>query len=204
MSRRWVSERKNDPYYKRAKRENYHSRAAYKLKQMDDRFGIIKKGDTIIDLGAAPGGWSQVAAERSAPDGLVISIDLRPISEIEGAVTMRGDAFATETAEKVIALLESKGRGRADVILSDMSPNISGVYDIDHAKSIDLVKRAMELCSALLRPGGTFVAKVFEGEAMKELMNEAKERFNMAKPHAPEATRTRSSEIYIVCKGFYG
>ncbi|MBI5000476.1 MAG: RlmE family RNA methyltransferase [Euryarchaeota archaeon] len=202
MSRRWVSERKRDPYYKRAKRENYYSRAAYKLMQMDERFGIIRKGDAVIDLGAAPGGWSQVAVERSAPDGLVISIDLRRISEIKGAITMRGDAFAPETVEKIIALLESKGRGRADVILSDMSPNISGVYDIDHAKSIDLVKRAMELCGALLRPGGTFVAKVFEGESMKELKNEAKERFRMVKPHSPDATRERSSEIYIVCKGF--
>lgn len=204
MTGRWLRERRSDTYYRRAKREHYASRAAYKLMQIDDRFGLMKPGNAIIDLGAAPGGWVQVAAERSQPGGLVIAVDMRPVATVRGAVAVKGDICSLRTLDKIREALDAHGRSGVDVILSDMSPSISGIYGLDHARSVGLVIRAMEVCEIFLRPKGGFVAKVFEGDTMSSLLERARRRFGMVKLFSPAASRERSSEIYLVSKGFRG
>ncbi|MEW5937187.1 MAG: RlmE family RNA methyltransferase [Candidatus Thermoplasmatota archaeon] len=204
MGSRWLRERRADPYYKRAKREHYASRAAYKLMQIDNRFRLIYPGNVVLDLGAAPGGWTQVAAERSQPGGLVIAVDMRPAAVGRGAVAIRGEVSSPHTLDKIRAALASHGKAKADVVVSDMSPSISGIYGIDHARSADLVVKAMEICDLLLRPKGRFAAKVFEGEMMSSVIEKAERRFGTVKLFSPDASRDRSSEIYLVGKGFRG
>jgi len=150
---RWVQERKNEHYYKMAKKLNYRSRAAFKLMQIDDRFGIFREGDSVVDLGASPGGWLQVAKGRVGEKGVVIGVDLRPIKPLEGVITILGDITEDSTMRE---LLEKFG-GKADVVLSDMAPNIGGNYSTDHARSVDLCLYALNVCDPGLeeeRQGG--------------------------------------------------
>ena len=198
---RWRSERKRDHYYRKAKKEDYRSRAAYKLIQMNERFSLIRQGDEVIDLGANPGGWSQVAAELVGDQGRVIAIDIKPMKAIKGVDFLRGDALSSGTIADINELLGGK---KANVIISDMSPNISGNYSLDHARSMELAEMALEYADRFLQPGGNMVVKVFDGDMTHGYVKKIRTKFNVAKRHAPRASRKSSSEIYIIGKGFRG
>lgn len=200
MSKRWLKERKQDFYYRKAKQLNYRSRASFKLHQINERFGIFQEGGSVVDLGAAPGGWLQIAKERVGPKGKVVGVDLQHIAPLEGVSTIRGDMTRPETVEELRSLLG----GKADTVISDMSPNISGNYSIDHARSVDLCTHALEFALRTLRPGGSLVMKIFEGDMMNEFISEVKKSFSSVRLHSPKASRSSSSEIYIVAKGFKG
>ncbi len=209
LSRKWLRERSKDAWYKKAKREGYRSRASYKLLQIEERFHVFAEGDRVVDLGAAPGGWSQVAAELVGPEGSVVGIDLDAIQPFEPAefaaphapVTfLRGDMTRPEA---LAAVLEAAG-GVADVVVSDMSPNISGQYVMDHARSVHLSEMALGAAERMLRRGGSFVCKVFEGEDMKRFLDAVLARFREVKVTSPAASRKSSSEVYVVARGFQG
>ncbi|OPY26083.1 MAG: Ribosomal RNA large subunit methyltransferase E [Methanomassiliicoccales archaeon PtaU1.Bin030] len=200
MSKRWLKERRQDFYYRKAKQLNYRSRASFKLHQIDERFGIFQEGGSVVDLGAAPGGWLQIAKERVGPKGKVVGVDLQHIAPLEGVSTIRGDMTRPETVEELRSLLG----GKADTVISDMSPNISGSYSMDHARSVDLCTHALEFARRTLRPGGSLVMKIFEGDMMNDFLSEVKKSFSSVRLHSPKASRSSSSEIYIVAKGFKG
>ena len=184
-----------DEYYNRAKQEGYRSRAAYKLKQLDRTADLIADGDTVADLGAAPGGWLQVATEL-AGTGTVVGVDRQRIDPVDGAETVRGDMTEASTRQQVIDRV-----GEADVVVSDMAPNMTGEYDLDHARSVHLARTALETALELLAPGGDFVAKVFEGPDTDDLRSEVEAEFEYARTVHPEASRDSSSELYLVGKG---
>jgi len=181
-----------------AKKLNYRSRASFKLMQIDDRFGIFRDGDSVVDLGASPGGWLQVAKGRVGVNGKVIGVDLRYIKPLEGVTTIIGDITEDSTMR---ALLEAVG-GKVDVVLSDMAPNIGGHYSTDHARSVDLCMYAVAVCDRILRKRGKMVVKVFMGDMMDSLVKELESRFESVKVHSPDASRETSSEMYIISKGF--
>ena len=198
MGKRWLNERRQDFYYRKAKQLNYRSRASFKLHQINERFGIFRPGMAVVDLGAAPGGWLQIAKERVGPQGKVVGVDLQHIAPLEGVETIRGDMTKPETVQELMSLLE----GKADVVISDMSPNISGNYSIDHARSVDLCNHALEFARRTLRPGGSLVMKVFEGDMLNDLLTDIRRSFGSVRLHGPKASRSSSSEIYIVAKGY--
>jgi 23S rRNA (uridine2552-2'-O)-methyltransferase len=185
---------RKDDYYNRAKQEGYRSRAAYKLKQLNEESHLVEAGDTVVDLGAAPGGWLQVASEL-ADTGTVVGVDLQRIDEVEGAETVRGDM----TDEDVRADLAERV-GEADVVLSDMAPNMTGEYNLDHARSVHLARQAFETAMAVLAPGGDLVAKVFDGPDLADLKSEIEREFRYVREVRPEASRDESSELYLVAK----
>jgi 23S rRNA (uridine2552-2'-O)-methyltransferase len=200
MGKKWNSERKNEHYYKMAKKQNYRSRASYKLKQLNKRFKVIKSGDKIVDLGAAPGGWSQIALEAVGEEGIVVGVDLewiRPMDE-ENFLTVRGDFTNDETLQEVKSLIN----GTAQVIISDASPKLSGIKDIDNLRSADLADNALKVCDHLLMQGGNFVLKVFQGEEFNNTVKNIKERFKTIKTTKPPSSRKGSIEMYVVAKGF--
>lgn len=186
---------RRDYFYRKAKKEGYRSRAAFKLKQINERFNIIRKGDTVIDLGAAPGGWLQVAYELSG--GKVVGVDLLPIDEIEGVDTIKGDIRLESTVEKIRGMIKQEG---ADVVICDAAPNLSGNWSYDHARSIDLATSALECARKLLRPGGRFVVKVFQGDMFPDFLNKVRLYFAKAQAFSPEASRKQSAEIYVIGK----
>jgi 23S rRNA (uridine2552-2'-O)-methyltransferase len=200
MTRRWQAERKKEFYYRQAKKQNYRSRAAFKLKQINENFEIIRIGDRVADLGASPGGWSQVASELVGTAGKVVSVDIKRMRPIEGVEFIVGDIRDKKT---VAQLLEKLG-GAADVVISDMAPNISGNYSTDHARSIELCEYALDFARQALREGGAFVVKVFEGDLYHDYLEKVKQNFRSVKGHNPRASRSASSEIYIIAKGFIG
>ncbi|MDR3282849.1 MAG: RlmE family RNA methyltransferase [Candidatus Methanoplasma sp.] len=195
---RWVQERKHERYYKLAKKLNYRSRASFKIIQLDNRFSIFREGDSVVDLGASPGGWLQVAKERTGESGKVIGVDLRPIRPIEGITTIVGDITDGNTMAE---LLEKFG-GKADVVLSDMAPNIAGHYSTDHARSMELCMFAVDVCDRVLKRNGTCVMKAFMGDMIDGLTKELEKRFRSVRITSPDASRDTSSEVYIVSKGF--
>lgn len=195
---RWVQERKQEKFYKLAKKEGYRSRASYKLLQIDDRFSIFREGDFVADLGAFPGGWLQVARERVGESGKVVGLDLKNIKPIEGVETIRGDITEDSTMLELLSLVG----GKVDVVISDMAPNIGGHYSTDHARSVYLGMYAIEVCDRILKKGGRLVMKVFMGDMFDMIRKEADERFSSVRVHTPSATRDASSEVYVICKGF--
>lgn len=197
MSTRWYREKKREHFYKEAKKVGYRARSAFKLKQIQKKFKILERGDTVIDLGAAPGGWSQVAKEIVGDEGTVIGIDLSPIKPIAGVTFLRGDMAEETSTKELINLLYDK---KADVVISDMSPDISGTYSVDHARSIFLNEQALKAAEKVLKPGGNFVCKVFVGEDLQNLINMIKEKFKKIYQFTPKASRKTSSEIYIIAK----
>lgn len=200
MTRRWLRERRKDDYYRKAKREGYRSRASYKLLQIDARFEIFREGARVVDLGAAPGGWSQVALDLVGPEGKVVGVDLAPIEPMEGVVFLRGDMTEPDTVDRV---REAIG-GEADIVISDMSPNISGVYTVDHSRSVFLVETAATFARQVLRKRGDFVAKLFDGDLTGNVVSNLSRSFSRVKIHNPDASRAASSEVYIVARGFTG
>ncbi|GAB0112822.1 RlmE family RNA methyltransferase [Acidisoma sp. C75] len=195
---RWLQRQLNDPYVAAAQREGYRSRAAYKLIELDDRFHLISKGMRVLDLGAAPGGWTQVALKRGA--SRVVGIDLLAIPPIAGADLLQGDATEPENHARMIELLG----GKPDLFLSDMAPNTSGHASTDHLRIVLLAEMALDLAFTLLAPGGHFVAKLFQGGADKHVLEPMKQRFEMVKHAKPPASRKESSELYVVAMGFKG
>ncbi len=194
---RWYSEKKKEHYYKEAKKVGYRARSAFKLKQIQKKYNILKKGYTVIDLGAAPGGWSQVAFEIVGKQGRIIGIDLSPIKPIDGITFFQGDLTEDSTITKITQTI---GDRKADVVLSDMSPNISGNYSVDHARSIYLCEQSLKIVNKLLKTNGNFICKVFVGKDIQGLIDKVNEKFQTVKRHSPVASRKSSSEIYIIAK----
>jgi len=191
---------RKDQYYNRAKQEGYRTRAAYKLKQIDEDVGLFGPGNVVVDLGAAPGGWLQVAAERVGDHGSVVGVDFQRIEELEASnvTTVRGDMTDEATHER---LREVVGEGGVDVVVSDMAPNMTGEYSLDHARSVHLVRQAFETALELLDSGGDFVAKVFDGPDLAELREDIEAEFEYVREVRPDASRDSSSELYLVAKG---
>ena len=185
-----------DEYYNRAKQEGYRSRAAYKLRQLDRTAGLVSEGDTVVDLGAAPGGWLQVASEAVGPDGRVVGVDFQRIDPLDGVETIRGDLTDEDTRAAVRETV-----GEADVVLSDMAPNMTGEYSLDHARSVHLARQAFETALDLLGPGGDCAVKVFDGPDLDELREEMDREFEYVRAVHPDASRDASSELYLVAKG---
>ncbi len=201
VSKNWMKEKRHDYYYRKAKQTGYRSRASYKLIQIDRKFHIFRKGDLVVELGAAPGGWSQVALELIGEEGRLVGVDLQGIRPLEGAIFIKGDFTDDAVKERI---REELGGRNPSVVISDMSPNISGAYSTDHARSVYLTELALDFAIENLKKGGVFVAKVFEGDLLPPLLKKARANFGMVKMHSPPASRSSSSEIYIVAKGFRG
>ncbi len=188
---------RRDKYYWKARDEGYRSRAAYKLFQINEKHSIIKEGDTVVDLGAAPGGWLEVAKEISG--GRIVGVDLKKISPIEGVETVKGDITSDRTIEKILGLVGKEG---ADAVICDAAPNLSGNWSLDHARSIDLTRSALGCAKKILKPGGHFVVKVFQGDMFKDFLEEVKDNFTFTRSYTPKASRSQSAEIYVVGKKF--
>lgn len=199
MGKAWVKSRKRDPYYRRAKEAGYRSRAAYKLIQADARFDLIYEGDTVVDLGAAPGGWSQVARYLVAEQGRVVAVDRVGMRPIVGVEVLRGDLSDESFVEDFVATV-----GEADVVLSDMAPRLSGNKTLDHGRSVELGRLALSVAARLLKPGGHLLCKVFQGEHLDAFRKDVAAKFETCRVHAPEASRKASRETYLVAKGFLG
>ena len=198
-STRWLERQLNDPYVKRAKAEGYRSRAAYKLTELDERFGFLKGAKRVVDLGIAPGGWAQVVRQR-LPHAVLVGIDLLPTDPIDGATILLMD-FMDDAAP---GLLRDALGGPADLVLSDMAANTVGHPQTDHLRTMGLVEAALEFACEVLEPGGAFVAKVLAGGADNALVVELKKRFTTMKHAKPPASRKGSSEWYVVAQGFKG
>ncbi|MGQ9596212.1 MAG: RlmE family RNA methyltransferase [Thermoproteota archaeon] len=200
--KRWLKERKSDPYFLLSKKEGYRSRASFKLKQILDEYRIIKPGELVLDLGCAPGGWLQVASEAIGDRGMVVGVDLKRVEDLrlENVKTITLNVFDENFVEKVLKVSQSK----FDVILSDLSPNMSGIYELDHAKQIEMVERILKLLKELLKVDGSIVIKVFEGENSNRVEREASRIFRFIRKIKPRASRKRSSEYYLVAKFFKG
>jgi 23S rRNA (uridine2552-2'-O)-methyltransferase len=195
-SQRWLTRQLNDPYVAAAKQQGFRSRAAFKLVELDERFRLIRRGVKVIDLGAAPGGWTQVAMQRGA--ARVVGVDLLPIDPVAGAVMLRGDFSEPEIQERLIAELG----GKADLVLSDMAPNTTGHAATDHLRIMALAEAALDFAAEVLAEGGGFVAKVFQGGAEQAMLRRLKQRFAVVRHAKPPASRKESSELYVVATGF--
>ena len=198
-STRWLERQLNDPYVKRARAENYRSRAAYKLIELDERFGLLKGVKTVVDLGIAPGGWSQVV-RRKVPNAAVVGIDLLPTDPIDGVAILQMDFMDEEAPAK----LQDALGGPADLVLSDMAANTVGHPQTDHLRTMALVEAGLLFATEVLRPGGAYVAKVLAGGADNQLVAEMKRHFTAVKHAKPPASRKDSSEWYVVAQGFKG
>lgn len=196
-STRWLERQLNDPYVRRARAENYRSRAAYKLLELDERFGLLKGVTSVVDLGITPGGWSQVVRRRSAK-AKIVGIDLLPTDPIDGVAILQMD-FMDEEAP---ARLKAELGGPADLVLSDMAANTVGHPQTDHLRTMALVEAGLEFAKEVLRPGGAFVAKVLAGGADSQLVAELKRHFASVKHAKPPASRKDSSEWYVIAQGF--
>lgn len=185
-----------DYYYRRARKEGYRSRASYKLLQLNERYGVIKPGAVVVDLGAAPGGWLQVARELSG--GVVVGVDLLDIPPLEGVTTLRGDIRSEQIIERIL----SHSGGAVDVVLCDAAPNLSGNWSYDHARSIELSTSALKCARQLLKNGGNFVVKVFQGDMFNEFLEQVRGDFNLVRVYSPPASRPQSAEVYVVAKGY--
>jgi 23S rRNA (uridine2552-2'-O)-methyltransferase len=193
-----LSDARRDYYRNLAKNVGYRSRSAYKLLQLNRSYGIFRPQDAVVDMGSAPGGWLQVAKQQVGVDGMVVGIDIVQVQPIEGITILRGSIVDTEIISTVLKIVGS----RADIVLSDLSPNISGIWDLDHSRQISLTRSALAVALRILKKGGTSVFKVFEGESLTGLKQELKDHFQRVYINKPKASRQRSSEQYLVCFGF--
>ena len=199
-SQKWLERQLNDPYVRAAKAAGWRSRAAFKILELDEKYHIFKPGQRVVDLGAAPGGWTQVAAQRVGNAGKVVGLDLLPMDEIAGATLLQGD-FQDEAVEQaVLAALD----GPADLVLSDMAPNTTGHNATDHLRILGLIELALDFAGKVLVPGGVFVAKAFQGGTERDLLNRMKRDFASVKHAKPPASRKGSAEMYVVAQGFRG
>lgn len=195
-SARWLARQLNDPYVVAAKQQGWRSRAAFKLLELDDRFHLIRKGMRVLDLGAAPGGWTQVAVKRGAAS--VLAVDLLPIDPIQGAVVVQGDFTDPDMPQRLTTELA----GAADLVLSDMAPNTTGHAATDHIRIVALAEMALDFALQVLSPGGSFVAKVFQGGSEKQILDLLKQKFATVRHAKPPSSRKESSELYVIATGF--
>ncbi|MBS7629155.1 RlmE family RNA methyltransferase [Candidatus Bathyarchaeota archaeon] len=198
----WMQRRKKDQYYRLAKLKGYRSRAAFKLLYLIKRYRFIDRGYAVLDLGAAPGGWSQVLAEIVGDEGYVLGVDLSKIEPLEsqGVEFMQLDI----NSESAINILKAKTRRFLDAVVSDASPNVTGAWDLDHSRQIQLASRSLEIARALLKRGGNFLVKVFQGSELEDFMKDVKRYFSIVKIVKPPATRPSSAELYILCLNYVG
>ena len=196
LPKAWIQDRKREYYYKKAKAENYRSRATYKLVQTNEKYQFIRRNDVVVDLGAAPGGWIQAARKMTGKNGFVLGVDLKPIEPFtqEYIRTIVGDLTEPEIVEEILSFLPHK----ADVVISDAAPNITGVWEVDHARQIDMATKALEISLSLLRPLGNFFVKAFEGDLLNDFIQTVKTHFETVKIVKPQASRAKSSEMYIL------
>lgn len=197
-SKAWMREHVKDPYVKRAQVEGARSRAAYKLQQIDERDRLLRPGMTVVDLGAAPGGWAQIAAKRVAPGGRVIAVDLLEMSPLPSVVFIQGDFGSAATLAELERLL---GNQPVDLVLSDMSPNITGIASVDQARAGTLAELALEFALKHLKPQGNFLVKSFQGEGFEAFVKTLRRHFMQVVTRKPRASRSRSSEVYLLGKG---
>jgi 23S rRNA (uridine2552-2'-O)-methyltransferase len=215
-SKSWLKEHRDDPYVQRAQREGYRSRACYKLLELQEKDRLIRPGMTVIDLGSAPGGWSQVAVEQVGHNGRVIASDILAMDSLAGVEFIQGDFTEEAVFEQILAAI---GDSPVDLVISDMAPNMSGMNAVDQPRSMYLVELALDMARRVLAPGGSFVAKVFQGEGFDELIRDARGSFDKVfdelirdargsfdkvLTRKPKASRPRSREVYLVAKGFRG
>ena len=203
-SRRWLERQLNDPYVAEAKRRGYRSRSAFKLAELDDKYGFLKIGTAVVDLGAAPGGWSQVAAERVKANegpGRVVAIDVHGIEPIPGVTILKKDFYDEDAPQ---ALIEALGGRGADAVISDMAAHATGHRQTDHLKIMDLAETALDFARRVLKPGGAFLAKVLRGGTEHRLLAELKRDFASVRHVKPKASREDSAELYVLAMGFRG
>ncbi len=196
MPKAWLQDRKRDYYYKKAKEDRYRSRAAYKLLQAVEKYHFIKSGDVVVDLGSAPGGWVQGARKTVGSRGFVLGIDVRPVEPFKehNVRTIIGDIGEQETLRGILEFLPKK----ADVVISDVSPNISGVWEVDHARQMDLAQQGLDIALESLKPSGNFFVKVFQGDLFDDFVKKVKNHFREVKVVKPKASRGKSSEMFIL------
>ncbi len=199
-SQRWLTRQLNDPYVKAAKERGLRSRAAFKLLEMDEKLHLLKPGMRVVDLGAAPGGWTQVAVQAVGARGQVVAIDILPMDPVAGATVLQGDFQEEEAEARVIAAMG----GRADLVLSDMAPNTTGHTSTDHLRIMGLAEIALDFARRVLAPGGAFAAKVLQGGTEAEMLAVLKRDFATVKHVKPPASRKDSAEMYVVGVGFRG
>ncbi len=200
-SKAWLKEHRDDPYVKRAQREGYRSRACYKLLELQEKDRLIRPGMSVVDLGSAPGGWSQVAAELVGHKGRVIASDILPMDNLAGVEFIQGDFTEDAVFESITAVI---GEQPVDLVISDMAPNMSGMNAVDQPRAMYLVELALDMARQVLRPGGGFVAKVFQGEGFDELIRDCRSSFGKVVTRKPAASRPRSREVYLVAREFKG
>ena len=200
-SKKWLDEHVNDPYVKRAQVDGYRSRASYKLLEINDKDKLIRPGGVVMDLGSAPGGWSQVVAPLVGDSGFVVASDILPMDSIIGVHFIQGDFTSNEVYEEILASLDGK---QVDTVISDMAPNISGVNTKDQYASMYLVELALDMARNVLKPGGSFCAKVFQGVGYEDYVKDVRSSFTQVLVRKPAASRPRSREVYIVAQGFKG
>lgn len=199
-SQRWLARQLNDPYVAAARAQGYRSRAAFKLAELDEKFHLLKPGGRVVDLGAAPGGWTQVSVRKVGERGRVVGLDLLPVDPVPGATILQGD-FQDPAAEAAVERLLD---GQADLVLSDMAPNTTGHNATDHLRIMALAELALDFALRVLAPGGAFVAKVFQGGSEKAFLATLKQRFARVSHAKPPASRKDSAELYVVATGFKG
>lgn len=199
--KQWLKDHVEDEYVRRAQREGFRARAVYKLREIDERDHLLKSGQTVVDLGAAPGSWCQYAISRLGEKGRLIALDLLEMEPIDGVEIIQGDFTEREVLDRLLTALN----GRAvDLVLSDMAPNISGITSSDQARSIYLLELALDFCEQVLRPGGSLLVKAFQGEGFPGFQKALKRRFRTVKSRKPKASRAKSREIYLLAQGFSG
>jgi 23S rRNA (uridine2552-2'-O)-methyltransferase len=196
-SKAWLREHHDDPYVQQAIREGYRSRACYKLLELQERDRLFRPGMTVIDLGSAPGGWSQVATQLVGERGTVIASDILAMDSIADVTFVQGDFTENEVFERILAEVGDRG---VDLVISDMAPNMSGVNEVDQPRSMYLVELALDLATRVVAPGGSFIAKVFQGEGFEELLRASREVFGRVSTRKPAASRPRSREVYLVAR----
>jgi len=202
LPKEWIRKRKRDYYYRKAKREDLRSRASFKLLEAVEKYNFMKLGDVVVDLGAAPGGWLQISRKIVGESGFVLGVDINEIEPLgfSNVVTIIGDVKNSEIIQRIKAILPRP----ADVVLSDVSPNVSGVWEIDHARQIELAEKSLNVAISILRIGGNFFVKVFQGDLQAEFLNSVKEWFYRVKTIKPKASRKESAEVYILGMKYKG
>jgi len=198
-NRRWLDEHFNDPYVKQAQKQGYRSRAVYKLIEINERDRLLRPGMTIVDLGAAPGGWSQYAAQMKGKSGRVVATDILAIDPLEGVEFVHGDFREDVVFQDLLARIGSRG---ADLVISDMAPNISGMGAVDQPRAMYLVELAVDLAQNVLAQEGDLLMKVFQGEGFDELIRDLRTRFRKVQVRKPKASRPRSREVYVLSRGY--
>jgi 23S rRNA (uridine2552-2'-O)-methyltransferase len=198
-SQRWLKDHFKDPYVKQAQTEGRRSRALFKLKQINEKYHLIKKGDCVVDLGAAPGGWSEYAAPQLGPSGTLIALDILPMESLAGVTFIQGDFTDAAVMQQ---LVDGLGGRRVNLVLSDMAPNMSGIRGVDQFRSVYLAELALELAARILAPGGHFLVKLFHGEGFDAYVKAIRQQFDKVQVIKPDASRAKSSEVYLLARHY--